>query len=184
MTEIMNRQFRDHEVQKELFTWWAGLEEHHRGDRAELRRCGTPDEVLLTEAYHRARRKLADAGLNVRHNHAELATVIGLLAHVRTHAPLKMGKSLGAQMASSAVKSDGEAKSESAAVSGLRFRRLLQVDSRDTLYRRLMAVVRLLNQSVDVNLLAKDAYYWSADTDNPVRQRWAMDYYGRAPQES
>jgi len=176
MTETKMKPFYDREIQKELFTWWAGLEEHHRGDRPELRRCATPDAVLLTEAYHRARRKLANAGLNVSKNHAELATVIGLLAHVRTHAPLKKGKSLGAQMAGSSA--DG------APVSGLRFRRLLQVDSRDQIYRRLMGVIRLLNQSVDINLLANDAYYWSPETDNKVRQNWAMDYYGHAPQES
>lgn len=178
MTETLTKPFYDRDIQKMLFTWWAGLEKHHRGDRPELRRCATPDEVLLTEAYHRARRQLGSAGLNIQQNHAQLATVIGLLAHVRTHVPLAKSGSLGAQMAGSSA--DG------APVSGLRFRRLLQVNSRKLIYRRLIGVVRLLGQSVDINALAHDAYFWSSDADDSfkVRQNWAMDYYARAPQES
>lgn len=179
MTDQQNLAFHDSALQKVLFTWWAGLEEHHRGDRPALRRCRTPDEVLLTEAYHRARNLLAAAGFDPGSCDLELATAIGLLAHVRTHQPAPKGaRSLAAQMAG------GDNKSDSAPVSGLRFRRLLQVESRDKLYDRLMGVIRLLDQAVDVNRLAADAFYWRPDTSNHVRRNWANDYYARAPQES
>ena len=179
MSEKITRKYSDAEVQKALFTWWAGLEEHHRGDRPALQRCRTIDEVLMTEAYHRARGELRNIGYQPEKHDVELATVIGLLAHVRQHVPAgQKGRSLAFQMAR------GQKEGEGARVSGLRFRRLLQARDRDELYTRLMGVIRLLDRSVDVNLLANDAFYWRAETSNTVRRKWAEDYWAAAPQET
>lgn len=178
MSEDISHKFHDSAIQKTLYNWWEGLEEHHRGDRPELRRCRNIDDVLMSEAYHRARRLLAGAGFSVQYQDEKLANVIGLFAHVRTHQKAPKARSLAVQMAS------GGSAGEGARVSGLRFRRLLQVRDRDELYARLMGVIRLLDQTVDINLLARDVFYWSADTGNRVRRQWATDYWAVAPQET
>ncbi len=174
MTTIESRTFGSPSVQQMLLAWWESLEEN-RGDRAELRRCRTPDEVLLTEAYHKVRRRFVGAKVDFRDR--RLGAVVGLLSHVRTHKPAEFG-SLGSAMAATKKESD------SAKVSGLRFRRILQIEDYDKLYDRLIGVIRLLDGVVDVRVLSKDVFYWSADSDNGVRRRWATDYYSQAPEEA
>ncbi len=183
--------FHDGQVQKMLLEWWRELTENRsegadprpnrRGERAELRRCRTPDEVLLTEAYHRARGKFT--ARNIRFSDKQLGAVVGLLAHVKDHQPVQRYESLGVQMASSRKNSDG------ARLSGLRFRRLLQIDEDDKFYEALRRVVRLLDGKVDVNQLAKDVFYYLADDPEGklrtnVRKNWARDYYETAPDET
>lgn len=173
-------------VQTMLLRWWKELTENRsadvtgdrpnrRGERAELRRCRSPDEVLLTEAYHRVRTKFVTR--NVRFSGDQLASVVGLLACVETNHPVKQGESIGVQMAASGEDSDD------ARLSGLRFRRLLQIEERDKLFGALRRVIRLLGNTVDVNQLAKDVFYWSPDSSNDVRKNWARDYYKTAPDE-
>ena len=45
-----------------LDAWWQSLDDN-RGDRAELRRCGTLAEVVFTPAYHRLRQRLCRCGV-------------------------------------------------------------------------------------------------------------------------
>lgn len=141
----------------------------NRGDRAELRRCRDVDEVLLTEAYHKLRKRLLKNGFTP-HSEDQLGAVAGLLAHVDEDAPEQ--PKLAAQMASGS-------QDEEARVSGLRFRRLLQKEDRQDLYRPLMRVLRLLDRRAKISSLAIDVYYWGAS----VRKRWARDYYELALEE-
>lgn len=184
--------FYDGDVQTMLHGWWRGLTENRegenagkgpnrRGEWAELRRCRSPDEVLLTEAYHRIRNKILETGLRVYDEEqfdVRFASVVGLMANVKKTKPVGKHDSLGVQMARRRENSDD------ARLSGLRFRRLLQIDGRDDLYGALRRVIRLLDGVVDVNQLAKDVYYWRPETSNKVRKRWARDYYARAPEET
>lgn len=168
MSSESDRSFHDRPVQQALRTWWESLKEN-RGDRAALRRCRDIDAVLLTEAYHKLRKRLAGVGFTPR-SEAQLGAVAGLLAHVDENAPNQ--PKVAAQMA-------GGAQDEEARVHGLRFRRLLQEETRDELYRTLMRVIRLLDRRVHVSSLAKDVYYWGPS----VRKTWARDYYDLALEE-
>lgn len=179
--------FSDGKAQGVLLHWWkeltenlpedAGERPNRRGERAELRRCRSPDDVLLTEAYHRIRKKFVEKNIQFSDADARLAPVIGLLACVKTHQPVQPYESLGVQMAAPRKNSDD------ARLSGLRFRRLLQIDDRGKLFDAMRRVIRLLDETVDVNQLAKDVFCWSPDSGNSVRKSWARDYYNTAPDE-
>lgn len=159
--------FKSAPVQGRVRSWWTSLSEN-RGDRAELRRCRSVDEALLTEAYHKLRIRIADTGLQFAEG--QLGPVAGLLAHVDEDTG--GGAGLGAQMAGGDPEAD-------VPVSGRRFRRLLRHESRDDLYRPMIRIIRLLDRRVSVGELARDVYFWSTG----VRQRWARTYYENALDE-
>lgn len=158
--------FDSKDVQTALRRWWEGLAEN-RGDRAELRRCESIDRVLLSEAYHKLRKRLSEKGLQVSDD--QMGAVAGLLAHVQEHAPEKT--SLAAQMAGG---------DDTPPVSGLRFRRLLRRENREDLYRSMIRIVRLLDRRVHIYSLAADIYYWGPS----VRKQWAQQYYDHALEEA
>ncbi|RJP18664.1 MAG: type I-E CRISPR-associated protein Cse2/CasB [Deltaproteobacteria bacterium] len=157
---------RDADVRQVLLGWWGDLE-INRADRATLRRCRSAGEVALHPAYHRLRRALR--GSNSVNSEA-LAVVAGLLAHVRVDNP---GLEFPAQMA----RPKGEGRG--AAVSGLRFRRLLRIEQREDLLGPIIRVVALLGGKANVASLADSVYWWNENT----RKRWALAYYENAPEE-
>ena len=149
-----------------LDAWWRSLDDN-RGDRAELRRCGTLAEVVFSPAYHRLRQNVCRGG--AVHDDG-LALVAGLAARVKSNA---MDHTVAGQMATS--KSDGG----SAKVSGLRFRRLLKVKEREELFTAMGRVIALLGGTVNLQSLAQSAYFWNDIT----RKQWAFEYYSQAPSE-
>ena len=148
-----------------LDAWWRSLDDN-RGDRAELRRCGTLAEVVFTPAYHRLRQSVCRSG--AVHDDG-LALVAGLVARVKNNA---MDHTVAGQMATG--KSDGSAR-----VSGLRFRRLLKVKEREEFFTAMGRVIALLGGTVNLQSLAKSAYFWNDIT----RKQWAFEYYSHALSE-
>lgn len=148
-----------------LDAWWQSLDDN-RGDRAELRRCGTLAEVVFTPAYHRLRQRLCRCG--VVHDDG-LAVVAGLAAKVKNNT---MDVPFARQMATG--KPDGSAR-----VSGLRFRRLLKVKEREELFTAMGRVIAMLGGAVNLQSLAQSAYFWNDIT----RKQWAFEYYTQAPAE-
>lgn len=149
-----------------LDVWWRSLDDN-RGDRAELRRCGTLAEVVFTPGYHRLRQIVRRSG-GVQDD--GLALVAGLVARVKHNV---MDHTVAEQMATS--KSDGGP----AKVSGLRFRRLLKVKEREEFFTAMGRVIALLGGAVNLQSLAQSAYFWNDIT----RKQWAFDYYSQAPSE-
>jgi CRISPR system Cascade subunit CasB len=151
-----------------LLDWWRGLE-RRPGDRAELRRCSCTTDVFFVPAFHRLRLTLLEHG---RVRNEKLAVVAAVVAHVKIDMHTRR---FAEQMAS-----PKEGKS-SVAVSGLRFRRILQVgeDERDALLRAMSRVVRLLGGAANITDLATALYWWNDRT----RRDWATLYYTNAPQE-
>lgn len=156
--------------------WWKALHRSNqdegpsrRGDRADLTRCRTLDQLFLTASYHRLRIAARSAELPVRDD--SLALVAGILAEVRESAGSREG--FGKRMASHAK------NSERAVVSGLRFRRLIQIEDAEELYPRLRRIIRLCDRTASVGPLAADLAYWGSIT----RKNWALQYYENAPQE-
>lgn len=150
-----------------LLAWWRALQDTP-GERAALRRCKTVTDVFFAPVFHRLRFALCK---HARSNDERLAVVAAVLAHVKTPAR----GSFASQMA--APKSVGK----NAAVSGLRFRRLIQVgrDEHDKLLRDMIRMVRFLGDVANIADLANGLYWWNDQT----RRQWATDYYTRAPQE-
>ena len=148
-----------------LVAWWLSLDDN-RGDRSELRRCGTLTEVVFTPAYHRLRQTVCRSG--AVHDDG-LALVAGLAAKVKINT---IDNKIAEQMATG--KSDGSAR-----VSGLRFRRLLKVKDQGELLIALGRVISLLGGAVNLQSLAQSVYFWNDRT----RKQWAFDYYSKAPGE-
>ncbi len=155
------------EASEALLAWWKGLE-RNRGERAVLRRCQNLPEVAFVPSYHQLLRALSPHG---KVNAERLAIVAGLAAHVKGHNP---GVEIAVQMAQ--TKPGGA----SAAVSGLRFRRVLKIKKKEELFLALGRVVTLLGGTVNLVSLAKSAYEWNDWT----RKQWAFNYYSTAPSES
>ena len=144
-----------------------------RGDRAGLRRCRSIDEVLLSSVYFEVRHQLQRRDINIWSDR-RLASVVGLLARVKVN---DESDSFARQLARR------RKESNDAKLSGLRFRRLLQIDDRDTLYEKMIGVIRLLDGSINVPSFARDIFYWNPDTSCDVRKKWAEQYYSQLPEE-
>ncbi len=157
----------DQEARAVLLDWWRGLDQA-RGERAELRRAGTPTEIAFCPSFHRlfhALNKIAP------YSSGSLLVVSGVLAHIKEHDD---SSTFAAQMATP------KPGSKRAHVSGLRFRRLLKISDRTDLYHPLIRTVHLLGDQANLVNLADDIYFWG---DN-VRKNWAYAYYEKAPSES
>lgn len=147
-----------------LAEWWEGLP-HDTGGRARLRRCKSPEEVMLEPAFHRLLTRLS--ALTGKRAQAleesdiqRLAAIAGLLAHVSA----RSAKPLAEQMA--------ESKGGRPLLSSLRFRRLLKQPFED-LYPAMIRVIRQLDKRADISDLAQSIYYWG----DRVRKRWALAYF-------
>lgn len=150
-----------------LLEWWRGLE-NKRGERAVLRRAKDSTEVIFSPAYQHLLNQLQHQGYKV-HREA-LAVIAGLMSHVKDHVG---NEPIAKQMATP------KQGSESARVSGLRFRRLLAVTEREELYPMLVRIIHLLDGRVNLTSLANAVYWWSENT----RKHWAYEYYATAPAE-
>jgi CRISPR system Cascade subunit CasB len=150
-----------------VFRWWQPLTVREnsaaRRNRAELRRCASPAEVMFQPYFH----ALLQRCPAVRRE--RLAVIAGVLAHVEKLDKGSFAKHLAHPPAGGAT----------SRVSDLRFRRLLAVPDEDSaeLMRQLIRVIRLLDRSTNVHDLAQSIRYWNDRT----RQRWAVDYYAVAP---
>jgi len=155
---------------KLLAKWWKELQDDH-GRRAELKRCDTVNAVIMTPAFqrffHQLRHDLPECDWQAE----QLAAVIGLAARVKrivekTDANTKLAASMAAR------------KGDSALVSELRFRRLLQCD-RKKLYGSLIRILRLLDDTADLYDLAESVYFWGES----VKKAWAYAYFPRVPEK-
>ena len=147
-----------------LASWWEGLQQDN-GGRARLRRCKSPEEVMLEPAFHRLLNRLRpflenENSFSQEASYTRLAAVAGLLSHVR----IQDNGGLAERLA--------EGKGGRPLFSSLRFRRLLKTQFED-LYPLMIRVIQQLNKTANMNDLADSIFYWG---DN-IRKRWALAYY-------
>ncbi len=148
------------------FEWWQDLKKK-KGDRANLRRAKTMDEVFFVPAYHRLYNKLSSTAWRSQKG---IALMAGILARIEKH---EGGILFAAQMARPGKTGKG------ARVKGMRFRRLLQNKNRDEVYGPMIRIVQLMDKQANVKDLAHCLYWWNDST----RRKWAFDYYEKAPDE-
>lgn len=165
---------------KEAWSRRKGFHDLGRGDRADLRRCTTPFEVLLLPSYARLRFALAEAGRPALTTEpAACALVAGLIARVG-HAAGAAARPLAAQLGRSRAGNGGPV------LSRLRFGQLQAVETEDDLFLRMRRVIDLLEgQPIHIVELANDLLDWvnelrgnkaSAPADR-VHVRWAQAYF-------
>ncbi|GJL83251.1 MAG: hypothetical protein DHS20C01_28850 [marine bacterium B5-7] len=143
-----------------MLQWWRDLE-NDKGARAELRRCTSPEAVMLHPAYARMHYRLASSLSGQWNWEYRLAAVAGLLAHVRKPTKKFLAEEMGGRKP---------------VVSELRFRRLLQCKP-DELYGRMIRVLRMLDNTANTQDLIRSVFHWN----DRVRKRWALKYFANLP---
>jgi len=159
-----------HVTSEVLQKWWEGLQIDNKGDRAELRRCATVLEVVMTPAYHRIYRLLTqgERGLldNPEHRNERIPLIVALVAQIKDKGVLPRAQPLAKVMSASPEGSDRPSVSPS------RFRRLLTLDSPDDLLAGFRRVLPLIDGEVRPQVLAQDLYYWG----DKRKRAWAYAY--------
>lgn len=159
MTEKPYLTFSKSDAHQAVLTkWWSELS---KGDRAELKRCSSLEEVALLGAYHRLRFGLLPLAVV---DPVRLAVVTGLASHVKVNnQAMRIAQQMGMK------KAGGDAP----VMSELRFRRLLAIDELPELYRTMIRIVRILGGEVNLISLADSAYHWNIRT----KKEFASDYF-------
>jgi CRISPR type I-E-associated protein CasB/Cse2 len=160
-----------------LRSWHQNLlTQPRRGDRAQLKRAGTIEEVAMAPAYHDLLRRLGIArptdDVADQRTMSQLAAVAALAARVQEQpgagTPLSP---LGATLAQH--REGGSAPR----VSPARFRRLLESEELADRFAVLRRLLPLVERQVDLVELAAAICDWT-----PRRRRQlAYDYYANAP---
>lgn len=181
-------------------SWWESLD-LHRGDRAQLKRSRTPDEVLTQEAFAnfvsyktevkteegKVRfRSLSQNWQNPDHFYAA-ALVCGLLCRVKVsshqlsllHKDESKESSFAEQLARSKKGSDQPAMSKD------RFQRLQQSRTIEEFFRNMCRAIDLLSGEVNLRSLIEDTLQWyrefffgkNKSPKDRISVRWATDYF-------
>ncbi len=166
----------DTKLGQALANWWLELKDDAAA-RAELRRCGDVDEVMMTATFQRLfQRKLLTLKGELLIREDRMASVVGLLSHlhfdVQSTVLAKNDHPVEAFVAQMASPVSGDRP----LISELRFRRLLQEESAD-LYPKMIRVIRMLKGAANLYGLANSVYFWG---DN-VKKRWAYAYFPSVP---
>lgn len=160
----------DHKI---LTEWWQSLQED-RGERARLRRCASPEDVLLQPAFHRLYQRFPYFDVQA------LAAVAGLVAHVKKLNNFSFPGQLGR----------AKEGSDKPVLSELRFQQLLSSGDLDEFYEGLRRAIMLLDREGNILSIADAILHWSKEqqdknqyTERPDRRfqfSWAKAYFGEA----
>lgn len=181
---------------KALTNWWEWLQDH-KGDRAELRRAASPEEILLSEGFFHFLAKLTPKKETGTTGAAEnllvsadwiiaSAMVAGVCAHVKINDEKKSRQNKGAASIAERLGTIQPGTGRPAA-SALRFQQLQQSRTPEIFYRRLLRSIRLLEGSVGLVSLADDIILWYGEfrwgrrSQKPAKRlavRWASEYFG------
>ncbi len=166
----------DSELGMALAEWWLGLKDNSAA-RAELRRCNSVAEVVMTPAFQRfCQRKLRSLMQDTQMWEDRMAAVVGLLSHLRHDAESTvLGKSARPVEAFAEQMAD-LVSADRPLVSELRFRRLLQNERAD-LYESMTRIIRMLKGGANLYGLSYSIFHWG---DN-VKKRWAYAYFPKVP---
>ena len=178
-------------LRNHLLIWWARLQGNKellnkldwsgnksplpRGVRAELRRCHTVDDVLLTEGFRLLWMPLSAHEESFPGDMVAWATVVAVLADVRTDSNVPFAAALGSQ----------KEQTGKPYVSELRFSQLQKSADADSFLRRARRSVALLGRTAAVVSLADNILHWhrekqglyAAKPTHRLAVRWATDYF-------
>ncbi|UHC20437.1 type I-E CRISPR-associated protein Cse2/CasB (plasmid) [Methylobacterium currus] len=146
-----------------------------RGALARLRRASTPLDALDEAAVFALHRALGYGQARAEETLPLVAVAAAVLAHVRDHDPTaKPARAVGrASLADHTF--------ETAALSPLRLKRLLQAREPEDLLRQMRRLVALARGRLDVGALAVLILDWGEEVRGPLlRSRFAYDYHAGA----
>lgn len=178
-------------LRNHLLVWWARLQGNKellnklewsgntsvlpRGVRAELRRCHSVEDVLLTEGFRLLWLPLSSHEEHFSGDMVAWATVVAVLADIRTDSDTSFATALGSQ----------KEQTGKPCMSELRFSQLQKSTDADSFLRRARRSVALLGYTVSVLSLADNILHWHSETQGlharkPTHRlavRWATDYF-------
>lgn len=156
-----------------IHDWWQWLHnDNQRGERARLRRCDSPDEVLMQSAFYTLCRRLPRIEAFALNG---LAVTAGLLAWVERDSE----NSLPALLGKSKEGSDKPRFSE------LRFQQLLASNEPQQLFQILRRAILQADKTADPVQLADSVLHWANQQQKPEwysgsrqwQYRFARPYY-------
>jgi len=153
-----------------FLAWWQGLHAD-KGARARLRRANSLDEAMRD-------RRVVGLALTLGVNTDER---IGLMAVLAAQVPPEDSRPGDHRPRRSPAEAfadpkPGTSREGNSALSDLRFRRLLSMETREELFPQLRRALTLVENNVDVVELARAVWWWNDRT----RRDWADAYYRRA----
>lgn len=155
--------------------WWTTychLEHGDAGVRARLRRCRSAIDALAEPAAIDLARRLGAVGAGREGQETVALDLARLLAHVGAHGPERPMRAAGWRTFAG-DRRESDVGDDRPALSEVRFRRLLRAERGNELTTAFIRLVALVPDSVRVDALAADFWYWNDET----RHRWAFDYY-------
>ena len=183
---------RDEAQRRRVLIWWGRLHGQPSllkqlggewapsslppAQRAELRRCHTVDDVLLTEGFRNLWFSLDEQAQGNEASMLAWGMVAGALADVRQHnASMSFAAALGSQ----------KEKTGKPHASELRFAQLQKSDGVDSFLRRCRRSIALLGGAAHVTSLADGILHWAkehqGEASSAANQRlavcWATDYF-------
>ncbi len=163
----------DSPLGKELAEWWLKLKDDSAG-RAELRRCDSVAEVVMTPAFQHLCQRLNHHFNSDNNWQDRLAAIAGLASHLK-HDQLGSVLAGGEKRVEKLAEQMADPSGERPLVSELRFRRLLQRERND-LYAPMIRILRMLKGDANLYGLAESVFYWG----NEIKKRWAYAYFPKA----
>lgn len=139
--------------------------------RAELKRCRSENEVMMTPAFYQLHSRFSPLMEGEPWLSQRLAIIVGLMSHIRN----EKGKAFTSPTSEkSAIDlfigpfTDGSPPK----LSELRFRRVLQRDTAE-LYPALLRLLKMVSGEVNLYGLADSVFRWGPR----VKQQWAEAYF-------
>ena len=139
---------KDKEIWETVNHWWEGMKER-RGDRALLRRCREPGEVLLCASFYELEDTLPRWPQGQM---MALAAIAGLLSHVNTHTPMD---AKGNPFSFPSQLGAPKAESSTPRMSENRFRQLIKSRNWQEFYFRMRRAVLMLKRNANITSLSK-----------------------------
>lgn len=157
---------------KVLAEFWLDLKDNSAA-RAELRRCDSVDEVVMTTAYQRfCQAKLRPLLKGQEGWEDRMAAIVGLLAHLKFDAASSVLSVKGPFPDLFAKQMANLVSADRPLVSELRFRRLLQHE-RSELYPAMIRIIRMMKGGANLYGLAHSTFFWG----DGIKKRWAYAYF-------
>ena len=178
----------DYEVSSKVVEWWKDLtgnrvdqdgsqkkvDAGRNGDRAELRRCSEPQQVLMCKGFHRLR--LLIGGDLSNEKTLALGAVAGLCSHIKT---LETKISFPAMLATPTEK-----EKTSPPLSELRFQKIVKSRTPEDLYTNLRRAINILKNKGNITSITNGVFLWYKNRNNPAVNiqdtllfQWSNDYF-------
>jgi CRISPR system Cascade subunit CasB len=178
----------DREIGYRIFEWWKDLwgfkidEENSQkkvdagrsGERAELRRCAEPQQVLMCKGFHRLKLQFKETDFKFDYQES-LAAIAGLCSHI---------KNSESNLSFPALLATPEKDKTSPPLSEQRFQKLVTSRTPEDFYTNLRRSIQIVKNKGNIYSITDGVFTWYKNLKNPsanVRDtllfQWSNDYF-------